>query len=74
VSGPGFYPEPHAVDAAVLRSLYDALWRARPYVERAGDVRYFGEARYGQVTAREVLEAVDAAIADAGELLEGERS
>lgn len=59
------------IDLNVTRALYDALMAARPFVEATLDRRrgllLAGES---EVDA-ELLERVDAALADAGELLSG---
>ena len=55
----------------VTRNLYDALLAARPYVERETDALDALLIGASPEDAAAVLERVDAALADAGELLSG---
>lgn len=65
----GRVPEPEL--ATVARNLYDALMVARDYVDRAG--RHHEPYRHvlDKSLARDVLERVDGALAEAGDVLEG---
>jgi 2,3-bisphosphoglycerate-independent phosphoglycerate mutase len=55
----------------ILRAMYDALQTARPFVyERVQAFQSLGHADDFE-RACEVLEAIDAALADAGDLLPG---
>lgn len=52
------------------RNLYDALMRARGYVAKAADPDYLGEPASEQPAAADVLEQVDGALAEAGDVLD----
>ena len=61
------------MNEAVARELYEALMAARPHVEVARD-HYAALMLTDADAASEVLDRIDGALADAGELLaEGER-
>jgi len=71
MSDQGPAPEPRDETLDVARALYAALMEARPYVvEHAQyDTGVLLETRAAR--ASELLERVDGALADAGELLQG---
>lgn len=60
--------------ARVLRSLYDAALAARPYVAAEAVLANSGHGHAGHAGAPQNLDALDGALADAGELLSRVRS
>jgi len=67
-------PETRYVGLDVTRALYDALMEARPHVEEAQGWYSALLLDSDAQTAAEVLERVDGALADAGEVFGGQVS